>query len=34
MMKSLPCKKSSTLTPTIKASSPNKTTYLKLPLVY
>ena len=34
MMKSSPWKKSATLTPTIKTSSPNKTTYQKLPSVY
>jgi hypothetical protein len=34
MMKSLPWKKSATLTPTTKTSSPNKTTYRKLPSVY
>jgi hypothetical protein len=33
-MKSLPWKKSTTLTPTIKTSSSNKTTYRKLPSVY
>ena len=33
-MKSLPWKKSATLTPTTKTSSPNKTTYQKLPSVY
>jgi hypothetical protein len=34
MMKSWPWKKSATPTTTIKRSSPNKTTYQKLPLVY
>jgi hypothetical protein len=33
-MKSLPWKKSATLTPMTKTSSPNKTTYRKLPSVY
>jgi hypothetical protein len=34
MMKSLPWKKSATSITTIKISSPNKTTYWKLPSVY